>query len=1028
MFMFSFMRDFLVLILLVFTALQVNAQCTGAISYVNYDSLTIADSPMLYCFNDFETNAGAPLTSPINGIFIPFFVNTQAELIDDVYEGSTLSTSAGTIYDIVASGSLNDGQATIYVKFLNLQQTDLQNENITISFEDASGDCQHELIIDVANELPANLENTCESFECEYAFKIEYINWAEFSFINEPIAYCAEELSNLYPESRGTYDGGRTNADKPGVYIPFLVRTNASAFIFDGATLNTSNGAIYSSIEPPAPTDGSAENNIFFLYLTEGNLSNNLININFTDSTGVCIVRKTLNLSDNFPDLDLKSKCIPQNCGNDECDGIEDYANCPDDCPCAGKIEFINWPNFEITEQPNFYCAENLDIDSVNYIGGNTNLADPGVYIPFIIDTEALLNDINNLYEGSVLASNVGQIFNSTSPPTINDDVASASVHFLYVNEADLDRLSLRINFVDAIGGCTHLRTINIEEELPGILPLPECPCRSEIRYINWNNKSFTDKPIAYCAEQIGDFPNWETNVSDPSVFIPFVVESGAVLNADSTAFDGSTLTSTAGTIYNTTSPPSLNSGEARIFIHLLALTKTDLENNDIILNFEEPSTKCSHSSNINVPTDLANVDTEVCLEATCGNDVCEAVEDYLNCPTDCECEGSVQYLAFTEWPTLTLANQPNAYCIESLVPAGIEAATDTLNPGIFIPFTIVTDAPTNEDGFFEDAKLNATFGTIYDITAPPVEHTGNVSTAHYLYLTEEDLQNGNEVQIAFSYSTNICLHNEILNLTEALPDLNIKAQCLNAECGNMVCEAAEDYSTCNSDCPCTGNINFINWDTKRDITEPQAYCFVDLSNADNQIDATNNSVFIPFVVRTSAVLGADSLYSGSQLGASIGTIYNSLDVPVLNAGTGSIFIQFLQLTNEELGNNDNSILFFANENGDCQHEVTLSFSDLEIDLEACKDVGVNDFDTNFNISINPNPVDNYLNIQILNNTQPVQSISIYSINSQLIAFQNLDNALNNIQLNTSTYKAGTYLINITLSDGSVVAKRFVKQ
>jgi len=1015
------------LVLMAFSILEINAQCAGTISYVDYDSLTIIDAPSINCFNDFETSAGAPLISPVNGIFIPFFVNTEAELTDDVYAGSTLSSSAGTIYDVVSSGRINNGEATKYVQFLNLQLADLQNENITISFIDTTGTCEHELIINVANDLPDVTETTCETFECEFAFKIEYINWAEFNFIDEPIAYCAEELSSLYPESRGTFDGGRTNADKPGVYIPFLVRTNASAFIFDGSSLTTSNGAIYQSTEPPVPSDGSAENNIFFLYLTEGNLTDNLININFTDSTSVCDARKTLNISNDLPGLDLNTKCVPQNCGNDLCDEIEDYVNCPNDCPCDGSIVFISWPELEVADTPFFYCAENLDIDTLNYNGGNTNLLEPGVYIPFVINTEALPN-LDNQYEGSSLTSSVGQVYNSTSPPSIVDSVASASVQFLYVTEADLSGTDLAITFNDGFGGCTHVGNINIEEDLPNILPLPDCPCDSEFRFINWNNKSFTDKPITYCAEQIGDFLNWETNIADPAVFIPFVIESGATLSEDTTSYAGSTLTSSTGIIYNTTSPPSINDGEARIFIHLLAVTKSELENDNITISFEEPSGKCAQSITIIVPTDLVNVDPGVCLEATCGNNVCEAVEDYLNCPADCDCEGSIQYLEFEEWPTLTLANGPTPYCLESLVPAGIEASTDTLNPGIFIPFTIVTDAPVNEGGFFDDAKINSTFGTIYDIIAPPAEHDGNVTTAHYLYLTEDDLVAGNEVQIAFSYSANICLHSTVLNLTEALPDLNIRAQCLESNCGNMVCEPAENYTICNSDCPCTGNINFVNWETKTDITKPKAYCFVDLSDAENQIDATNNSIFIPFVVRTNAVLGADSLYQGSNLEANIGSIYNSIDVPVLNDGTGSIFIQFLHLTKDEFEANDSSVLSFANENGECQHETTIMFGDLDVNLEACKEVDINSLEESQSISINPNPVGNYLNVQFLNASKLMQSVSIYNINSQLIEVQNIENASRNIQLDISAYKSGTYFANFILNDGSIVAKRFVKK
>jgi len=725
--------------LLLFAALWANANnepCNGAILYANWENFTASDEPVLYCYTDFERSPGSPVVNPIEGIFIPFYISTDAALGDDdaTYTGSTLSASKGTVYDFVASGRTNNGEATRYIHFLNLTEADLSESDINLSFTDSSGNCIHELNINVEQDLPVVIEEICptETSACEYTFRVEFIDWSVFLFQETPIAYCAEELSSIYPEANGTFDGGLTDTIKPGVYVPFSIRSNAPGNFYENSTLGISNGAIYRSSEPPELNDdGSGSSNIYFMYLTDANLSAENITLTFADSTNTCLAEKTVNVSEAFAEVNPTTKCLPQNCGDETCDGIESYANCPNDCDCTGNIQFINWHSLSMVDTPQIYCAEELSIDSIGFFGGYTDRVNPGFYVPFIIETEALPNE-SSVFEQSSLTTSAGLIYNATNPPSLNTDgVANTGVHFLYLTQNQLEENSIAAS-------------INVNNQLPEMVP--ECNCEGNISFVDWEDKTTIEAPKIYCAEELGDYQNWGSNLDTPTVFIPFVIQTGATVGMDSITYTGSSISTSAGTVYNSTIPPTPSEGEARIFIHLLSLSAFDMENDTISINFIDSTGACMHERLIIVEEDLSNVEPAQCLEAECGNSVCEAVENYTNCPDDCDCESIIRFLKLETWPSIVSDTIPHAYCVEELIPPGFEAQTAIENPGVYIPFTILSQAEVDSNNVYINSKINTNVGSIYDIEVPPKENNGTAGTLHYLYLSVSDLESGGDV------------------------------------------------------------------------------------------------------------------------------------------------------------------------------------------------------------------------------------------------------------------------------------------
>jgi len=1020
-------------------SLCINAQnesCNGAILFVDWESSTISDDLVLNCYSDFESLPGTPIANPIEGIFIPFFVSTDAVLGSDsaTYTGSTLSASKGTIYDFVASGRTNNGEATKYIHFLNLTTADLSENEITLSFADSSGNCVHDLSINVEEDLPDDIETICptQTSDCDYTFKIEFIDWSVFLFQETPFAYCAEELSSLYPEANGTFDGGRTDLDKPGVYIPFSVRSNASENFYENSTLSISNGAIYRSSEPPQLNDGSGSPSIYFMYLTDANLSTEMISLAFADSTGTCLIEKTINVSETLAEVNPSIQCVPQNCGDTICDGIENYTNCPDDCDCTGKLQFINWPSFSPADTLQIYCAEELSIDSIGFFGGFTDMVNPGFYIPFVIETEALPNE-SSIFEASTLTTSAGLIYNATNPPSLNtDEIANAGVHFLYLTQNQLEESSIEIRFTDSFEKCKHAVSINVNSQLPETVP--ECACEGNINFIDWDEKTTIDSPKTYCAEALGDYENWGSNVDTPTVFIPFVLQTGATVGTDSITYVGSTISASAGTIYNSTIPPTPSNGEARVFIHLLSLNTFDLENEIIRINFSDSTGACIHETIIDVNDDLSGVDPNVCLEAECGNSICEAVESYANCPDDCDCQGIIRFFKLETWPTLVSDTVANAYCVEELVPPGNNTETDAANPGVYIPFNIQSQAEVDSNGVYIDGKINTNVGSIYDVEVPPAENDGKARTVHYLYLSVLDLESGGDViDLTFSKENSTCIHETTINLVEDLPDIDPVKQCLEFVCGDGVCDPAETYTACAEDCPCLGAVEFVDWETLTTTAEPISYCYEAIAEGMNPIDANNPGVFIPFRIKTNAVFGEDSVYTNSSLQATAGTIYNNIELPVKNDGQGTVYAHILYISADDWERNDSTTLTFNDESGECTHEITVNFSEDLINSAVpadCYMVGVEDYANQAALQLYPNPTSEILTIHFPKSDFSVEKIVLYNMFGQLLheikQEQNLPNT--SVSLDIAGFNRGTYFLAAFNKEGQVVAKRFVKE
>jgi len=92
-----------------------------------------------------------------------------------------------------------------------------------------------------------------------------------------------------------------------------------------------------------------------------------------------------------------------------------------------------------------------------------------------------------------------------------------------------------------------------------------------------------------------------------------------------------------------------------------------------------------------------------------------------------------------------------------------------------------------------------------------------------------------------------------------------------------------------------------------------------------------------------------------------------------------------------------------------------------------CGDViidGINEIDV-LNLSISPNPSSN--GIVNISSKHSFSDINIYSVNGELVdRVSNINN--NNIELNTSNYLPGVYLMNMKFENGYVVSKRLVIQ
>jgi uncharacterized protein YjdB len=86
------------------------------------------------------------------------------------------------------------------------------------------------------------------------------------------------------------------------------------------------------------------------------------------------------------------------------------------------------------------------------------------------------------------------------------------------------------------------------------------------------------------------------------------------------------------------------------------------------------------------------------------------------------------------------------------------------------------------------------------------------------------------------------------------------------------------------------------------------------------------------------------------------------------------------------------------------------------------QNVGIKEVNTN-EITIFPNPATNYINVTTNNK---IESLTIYSFNGQVVVHSNMENQYEKI--NVSNLSNGSYIIVLTLSDGVVTTKKWMKK
>ncbi|MCD6112088.1 MAG: T9SS type A sorting domain-containing protein, partial [Bacteroidales bacterium] len=98
---------------------------------------------------------------------------------------------------------------------------------------------------------------------------------------------------------------------------------------------------------------------------------------------------------------------------------------------------------------------------------------------------------------------------------------------------------------------------------------------------------------------------------------------------------------------------------------------------------------------------------------------------------------------------------------------------------------------------------------------------------------------------------------------------------------------------------------------------------------------------------------------------------------------------------------------------------------------DACESVPSNEVTADFNVGINeesgmvsiyPNPATDVLNIKVSND---IREIKVYNYVGQVVYGTNVTST-KAIQINTSEYKAGTYLMQFTTEDGKTITKKVV--
>ncbi len=148
-------------------------------------------------------------------------------------------------------------------------------------------------------------------------------------------------------------------------------------------------------------------------------------------------------------------------CGDNECyDLAESYSNCESDCPCVSSIDLVSLITGAVSDAPTGVCAE--------IIGGTTDSANPGIYIPFQVNT--LDSDLSGssvtATQGSIFTSNSGLNFfgYATNPliPLPNNE-SDGFLNYLFLSQAEIDAGgTVTINFTSDAGACSASIDFNL--------------------------------------------------------------------------------------------------------------------------------------------------------------------------------------------------------------------------------------------------------------------------------------------------------------------------------------------------------------------------------------------------------------------------------------------------------------------------------------------------------------------------------------------------------------------------------------
>lgn len=140
-------------------------------------------------------------------------------------------------------------------------------------------------------------------------------------------------------------------------------------------------------------------------------------------------------------------------CGDGVCYELaESYTDCSSDCPCLSSIDLYSYITGAVTAIPEAVCPE--------IAGGLTDPANPGLYIPFTINTD------DPDLPGSIVSSDVGTLFTSTTPPSpLPNSEATNFLIYLFLTEAELAAGgNVTITFTSDTGACTASITFAIAD------------------------------------------------------------------------------------------------------------------------------------------------------------------------------------------------------------------------------------------------------------------------------------------------------------------------------------------------------------------------------------------------------------------------------------------------------------------------------------------------------------------------------------------------------------------------------------